>query len=50
MADAYAQRAPAEQAEPSGEQYQDAAAEPSIGVSEMETVEAEAGQLFRYFT
>lgn len=51
MADAYAQRAPAEQAVPSGEQQQDAAvaaAEPSVGVSEMERVEAEAGQTFRY--
>ena len=51
MADALAQRAPAEQAVPSGEQQQDAAvaaAEPSVGVSEMETVEAEAGQMFRY--
>ena len=48
MADAFAQRAPAEEAVPSGEQHHDEdAAEPSIGVSGMDAVEAEAGQLFR---
>lgn len=43
MADAYAQRAPAEEAVQSDGQQD---AEP-IGVSEMEALEAQAGQLFR---
>lgn len=48
MADAFAQRAPAEEAVPSGEQHSDEdRVEPSIGVSGMDAVEAEAGQLFR---
>ena len=49
MADAYAQRAPSDEAVPSGRQQEAVdAAEPSAGVSEMEAVEAQAGQMFRY--
>ncbi len=48
MADAFAQQAPSEQAGPSdeGQPYTDADA--TVGVSGMEAIEAEAGQMFRY--
>ena len=48
MADAFAQKAPSEQAGPSddGQPYSDADA--TVGVSGMEAIEAEAGQMFRY--
>ena len=47
MADAFAERAPSEQAGPDGAHPQ-ADAEALVGVSGMEAIEAEAGQMFRY--
>ena len=50
MADAFAQQAPAEQATPSDDGPIQAEADggATVGVSGMEAIEAEAGQLFRY--
>lgn len=48
MADAFAERAPPEQAGPSDGADPQADAEAIVGVSGMEAIEAEAGQMFRY--
>ena len=47
MADAFAQRAPPDQAGPSGNGMGQPDAAPEVGVSGMEAIEAEAGQMFR---
>lgn len=47
MADAFAQRAPAEGAATSQDGANQATANPEVGVSGMEAIEAEAGQMFR---
>jgi hypothetical protein len=48
MADAFAQKAPSEQAGPSDDGQPDTDADATVGVSGMEAIEAEAGQMFRY--
>ncbi len=48
MADAFAQTAPSEQAGPSDDGLPDTDADATVGVSGMEAIEAEAGQMFRY--
>ena len=50
MADAFAQRAPPDQAGPLGDGMVQADATPEVGVSGMEAIEAEAGQMFRQGT
>lgn len=47
MADAFAQRAPSEGAATSQDEANQAKANPEVGVSGMEAIEAEAGQMFR---
>lgn len=47
MADAFAQRAPPDGAAPSEDGTNQADANPEVGVSGMEAIEAEAGQMFR---